>query len=284
VKAGPTEVARADQTMSAARTVLQLARQAAKGVRLSDRRRAFLCAGLGVMGRHRAAWRSRFSRWIGSGAQAGQVELQIRLAGNPVQLWMRQGNDADYLIAGEMVAGRYLLPPELRLRPTAIVDGGANIGVFSLSALAQFPGLPLVCYEPSEANLTQLRRNLTANRIAARVEPKALWSQTTDLFFHAAQSGAGWVSAAPSPHPIACVPPEVPEGCWLKLDIEGAEYEVLPVVLRGATRPALINMELHFFDRRGAALVAQLEAAGYVVHGTRQPTDLCVNLLAVRRP
>lgn len=269
--------------MGTLRTCLRLARHAARGERLRDKKLVFLCGALGVMGAHRAALQTRFLARIGREARDGQVTLRLRVAGRPVSLGLRENNRADYQVAGELASGRYLLPPHLRRRPTAIVDGGANIGIFSLSAWAQFPDLPLICYEPDAANFAQLQRNLAANGVAAQLVPKALWSRTAELFFHPSQSDAGWVGEEPSPHPISCVTPEIPEGCWLKLDIEGAEYEVLPMVLRGATRPSLISMEIHFYDRRGAPLVRLMEEAGYDVHGERAPTSVCVNVHALRR-
>jgi hypothetical protein len=53
---------------------------------------------------------------------------------------------------------------------------------------------------------------------------------------------------------------------WIKLDIEGAEYDVIPDLLRGSFRPALLTAEIHDYLRRdGAALVRELEQNGYDV-------------------
>jgi hypothetical protein len=53
---------------------------------------------------------------------------------------------------------------------------------------------------------------------------------------------------------------------WLKLDIEGAEYEVLRDTLRAGIRPAVISAEFHdYFGANGAGLVAELESLNYSV-------------------
>lgn len=269
--------------MSALRTALRTLRWARQGCAPRDVALAFLCAGLGAMGRRRALARRRFEAAIGRFARDGQVRLQLWRAGRRITLLLRQGNVADYLVAGELVAGGYP-PPEVASRaPTALVDGGANIGMFTLQAHACFPGLPVTCYEPDPANLRQLELNLSANGIAARVVPKALWSRVGDLFYHPAQSYTGFVSEEPSDFPIACVTPEVPDGCWLKLDIEGAEYEVLPALLRAGAQPAWISMEVHAFNTRGQVLLDLLREHRYEVRGQWHPQDICVTVLAIRQ-
>jgi len=234
------------------------------------------------MGHHRKRLRNFFIKAIGSFAQATDVRLSCRRGNRTINVNMRLGNVADYLVAGELVMGSYVLPPEIHATPTAIVDGGANIGIFALQASARFPHLPLTCYEPDAANVAQLRRNLTANGIEAEIIAKALWSRTAELFFHPGESFTGFVSADPSPHPISCMLPTVPDGCWLKLDIEGAEYEVLPAVLEARAKPAIISMEIHDFSRKGNQLITLLKSQGYRIIGSFQPADMCVNICAFR--
>lgn len=266
--------------MGAIRTSLKLIRLAGQGATLRDRCLAFFCSGLGVIGSRRRRIRRGFIVVIGSFGRAGQVRLQIRKGDRPVRVAMRQGNVADYLVVGELLMGGYSLPPEVRARPTAIVDGGANIGVFALQAATRFPGVRLTCYEPDTANLVQLRRNVDENQIAAEIVPKALWSRTADLFFHPGESYTGYVSGEPSPYPISCILPSVPEGCWLKLDIEGAEYEVLPALLAAGARPAIISMEIHDFNRRGEGLLTLLKQREYTIIGSFKAEDVCVVICA----
>src|SRR5262249_49755487 len=100
------------------------------------------------------------------------------------------------------------------------------------------------------------------------------------LFFHPSRSDAGHVDEMPSAFPIDCTRAEVPDGCWLKLDIEGAEYEVLPQILLTGARPAIISLEIHHFSTRGALLLQNIRDAGYRITGDCKPDALCVDVTA----
>jgi len=234
------------------------------------------------MGRHRRGLRKLFISLIGLQAKAGKISLKIKMWERISEVSMRRGNEADYLVFGELVIGGYALPEGNFKTPTAIVDGGANIGMFALQAAARFPDLPIKCYEPDSANLKQLQINLESNRIKAEIVPKALWSKTAELFFHPGLSYSGYVSEEMSPFPISCCLPEIPNGCWLKLDIEGAEYEVLPALLCRSTKPAIISMEIHDFARRGESLLQLLRVHGYSIWGSFKPDDVCVTICAYK--
>ena len=221
--------------MNAFRNSLVIWHLASAGIGIRSRLLAFLCARLLTLSEKRHILRKAIFQLIGWFARNKQVKISFRVTGQPVIVFLRQDNKADYLIFGEMVRGGYKWPGDLSHRPVAVIDGGANIGLFALFADATFPGIKLTCYEPDKDNLIQLRRNLEANKIAAEVIPKALWSKTAELFFHPGESHIGFVDANPSPHPISCILPTVPDHCWLKLDIEGAEYEVLPSLLNNGS-------------------------------------------------
>jgi len=236
---------------------------------------AFLCAGLAAMGNHRHGLRAAFLRQLDGVAVGGDVIVVWRVRGCRCTLYCRQGNTADYLVAGEAIWGAYK-PPQIE--PKSIVDGGANIGMFAVVAHAWFPHAPVVCYEPDSENVAQLNRNLEANGISAKVVAKALWSKEATLYYHAAQSYTGYVDETPSESPIQCVPVDVESGAWLKLDIEGAEYEVLPEVLARGIRPAFISMKIHFNNEKGGGLVNLLERCGYRLKMPHETGSSCLNV------
>jgi FkbM family methyltransferase len=155
--------------------------------------------------------------------------------------------------------------------------------MFSVLAAAYFPGVPITCYEPDADNLVWLKRNLEVNHITATVVPQALWSRDVTLYYHPAESYTGHVDENPSPFPIPCTTPVIEEGCWLKLDIEGAEYEVMPEVLKRPGRPLMISMEIHEADTRGAGLVKLVESAGYEFRETPDLTANCINVEALQK-
>ena len=239
---------------------------------------AFLCGGLASMGHHRSGMRSRFIAVLHKFSRDGFVQMRFKVRGKQFVFLMREGNMADYLIGGELVRGAYNPPQK---KTTLIVDGGANIGMFSLLAHAYFPEVGILCYEPDKANLSQLERNFAANQISAEIVPKALWSKETTLYYHAGASYTGYVDESPPGEEIACATAHVEDGCWLKLDVEGAEYEVLPEVLGRGVRPAFISMEIHFNNQKGEKLVRLLEQSGYRLINVFDPFSECLNIEAV---
>lgn len=186
------------------------------------------------------------------------------------------------MVVGELVKGGYSLPRKKYIIPKTIVDGGANIGVFAIQAAAMFPNIPVKCYEPDVTNQECLKANLELNGINALIIPKAMWPCEGKLFFHPGMSYSGHVSSELSPYPIDCELPILPPDCWLKLDIEGSEYEVLPALLAGQNKPCIISMEIHDAPTRGQNLINLLNESGYQIEGSLLPDEHCLNICAYR--
>ena len=73
---------------------------------------------------------------------------------------------------------------------------------------------------------------------------------------------------------------------YLKLDIEGAEYEVLPDMLRSGIRPAVVAVEIHDYVRmHGQRLIDDLLEAGYsvAVEGYGTEGNVCRQIFATRQ-
>jgi FkbM family methyltransferase len=263
--------------MNAIKTIVSLFLRITKTANLRGWKVAFLCGGLAAMGRHREKMRIRFIRLLDGCANGGDVEMDLKVSGKQIRFLLRLGNVADYLIGGELVWGAYSRPHKT---PDFIVDGGANIGMFSILAHAYFPAAKIICYEPDRNNLAQLEKNMAVNGIRAEIVQKALWSKETTLFYHADASYTGYVDENPPGFAIACVTAHVQDGCWLKLDIEGGEYEVLPEILARGVRPSIISMEIHSNNLKGAELVRLLEKSGYRLQLPHDPKPDCVNIVA----
>jgi FkbM family methyltransferase len=261
--------------MHSIKTLFFLLKQIIERICIQSWLAAFLCGCLASMGNHRKWIKETFITFLNLSSKDGNVILKVKIYGKRYFFLMRQGNIADYLIGGELVWGAYKPPLQ---KPNLIVDGGANIGMFSVLAHSLFPDVPLVCYEPDKANLRQLKQNMAANGIAAKIVPKALWSKETTLFYHAGESYTGYVDEHPPGESIECAMAQVQNGCWLKLDIEGAEYEVLPEILSRGVRPAFISMEIHFNDQKGGGLMELLAKSGYKLRNPRDCKANCANV------
>lgn len=197
---------------------------------------------------------------LGRRAADGLITIAYRAPEATIRWSMRAGNEGDYAVGGEAVKESYPLPDAA---PAQIIDGGANIGMFALRAGTAFPCAQLICFEPEPGNFELLRRNLALNGIQAELQPYGLWSSDTTLYFRAAGSHTGTVESEPPGLPVECRFPPIGENCWLKLDVEGAEYEVVPALLAAGRYPRWLTMEVHHFAERGSALTALLEQHGF---------------------
>jgi FkbM family methyltransferase len=192
-------------------------------------------------------------------------------------IFFRAGNRADYQTLWECL-GDEIYPVPVGLEVRHILDGGANLGLFSIWH-SNLPALrDVVLVEPDPKNLELLRRNVDADR-QFTIIPAALSGSDGEAFFESAEANTGHLAGVPGHAPtamgftVACkrlaglFPSNWSmEHTWLKLDIEGAEYEVIDNLLAGEHRPAAISMEIHdYLKADGARLVAQLERAGYSV-------------------
>lgn len=265
--------------MSTISTIFRLVHHAQQGASLRDKWLAFLIAGLGIMGHHRVKLRCWFLNCINNLEIQGFIPLHLKLNGLSRRLCMRQGNEADYLMTGELVMGGYELPS---FEPQTIIDGGANIGMFTVQAWSHFPQAKLICYEPDSDNFQQLQRNLALNHLPAETHQLGLWSKDTTLYYHAQSSQTGFVDEKPPGIPIVCTVPKIEQDCWLKLDVEGAEYEVLPALLNNHQYPRWISLEIHDFDTKGQSLLTLLRDHGYTLKGGEDSTVNCTVISAYR--
>ncbi len=197
--------------------------------------------------------------------EGDMVLYPCRVAGIEAVFLLRSGNLGDYCVAGEMTDGIYSAPD---FSPDQIVDCGANIGAFSLFAGKKYPHAKLTCFEPDPDNLRVLKLNLSKNGIAAEIRECGVWSKSGTLYYHPASSITGLVSEEKSdfPIPVAKVVLQS-QMSWVKLDVEGAEYEVIPDLLQRTPKPKFLSIELHFFNKKGRPIVELLEKLGYRLEG-----------------
>jgi FkbM family methyltransferase len=229
----------------------------------------------------RVRLRRWFLRLISSYGDGKSVDVCFLIGTQRVVFSLRQGNEADYLIASEFLNGGNYPAPDFE--PEQIIDGGANIGLFSIVASTLYPRARLICYEPDLDNLEQMRRNLHINGVRAEIHQLGLWSQDATLYYHARASHTGIISEDPRGVPVHCVPPEIGANCWLKLDVEMCEYEVIPALLKDGIYPRWISMEIHLYDKQGQLLTELLARHGYTISGGEDKSAEYANVSACRQ-
>ena len=158
--------------------------------------------------------------------------------------------------------------------PMRILDCGANVGVSCLYFHRQFPGARITAFEPDPKIFAYLESNLAAAG-AGEIElvAKAVWSANTTLQFQSEGSDAGRGGAAGKNAieiPAVRLRDYLNEPVdFLKLDIEGAETEVLLDIAPSLGRVQNIFVEYHSFAGQPQSLgrvIQTLTDAGFRVH------------------
>jgi FkbM family methyltransferase len=165
-----------------------------------------------------------------------------------------------YLGCNELKVGKWL---ERRIKDGHCVlwDVGANVGSISLPLLQSCPNLIAYCFEPSPANVLRLETNVSLNphlqeRVTVVAQALSNRSGETEFFVSAEPHNSGVGSLRNMPNTVDTAvnvkvsagddlieSGEIPAPDFIKIDVEGFEYEVLQGLeryLRKATDLALI--------------------------------------------
>ena len=168
-----------------------------------------------------------------------------------------------------------------------ILDCGANVGLASLFFKRHYPAARITAFEADPAIAALLAHNVRANGAGdVEVVAAAVWTSAGEVDFQADGMDAGAVASVSGDRSSPAV--RVPtvrladqlareRVDLLKLDIEGAESDVLPDCAGALEHVNAILLEVHEFDpgqRRCPALLQLLTRAGFsyaVTHVTPLP-------------
>ncbi len=190
-----------------------------------------------------------FANWpeVFAAYRAGHTLPTLRLRSG-VSLEHGFQDDAWSLFREIFLEHSYLHPGFYQPKPgDCVVDMGANIGFFAVQAATQARGIQVHCFEPSARNRQFLERNIRANGLqsSVKVYPVGVLNRHETLtLHHACQMGGSSLFSEQASDPsgidefVRCIPAtealeevlkESPSGRiqFLKIDIEGAEIEVL---------------------------------------------------------
>jgi len=195
-----------------------------------------------------------------------EMEVSVQWEGSPNPIWLRAGTTDIGTFVQIFIDEEYDLPYELGPnRPVAIIDAGANIGLSSIWFASRFPGARIVAVEPERANYELLVKNVVELPNVTPVNA-AVWSHSGTLWIDDpgegtwgfrtrevddAANGAGTTPCVTiadliSEHELGSVD-------LLKLDIEGAEKEVLSSPEEWIGKIGAIVIELHDRFKSGCA-------------------------------
>jgi FkbM family methyltransferase len=157
-----------------------------------------------------------------------------------------------------------------------VLDCGAHIGLVSLWVKRQWPAARITAFEPDPVIADMLRENLHHNGAAdVEVVEAAVWNRNGSVAFRAPGSDAGAIEAvAADTRGQSREVRSVRLRDWLnepvdllKLDIEGAELDVLDDSVEALGCVRRIHLEVHDFDAGRRLLprcLLRLEEAGFI--------------------
>jgi len=156
-----------------------------------------------------------------------------------------------------------------------ILDCGANVGVSCLYFRKHFPNARITAFEPDPKIFAYLQTNLTnAGYIDVKLIPKGVWSSATTLRFQSEGSDGGRICNGEATNiiniPTVRLRDYLNESVdLLKIDIEGAETEVILDIAPVLKNVRNIFVEYHSFEKQPQTigkLVQTLIDAGFRIH------------------
>lgn len=211
----------------------------------------------------RGTWAREQRRGL-NGAPAGSL-VALRVPDVPWLVWARAGTSDQWVWDQVFLQGE--LDTALPAAPTTIIDAGANVGYAMLWFAARYPRARIACLEIDPGNIRVLRLN--ASPVAGRVTVlgKGLWSGRTRLAIENPHAASWSFRARESQDgPIEAIGVDelldelgFERASLLKLDIEGAELDVLESAHRWIDRVDALMVETHDRYRPGCTdLLAQV--------------------------
>lgn len=239
--------------------------------------------------RHALRYLRRFG--LKTGMQVARVDVRsaepvaVELPGFPHPLWVRPGT-SDVATFDEVFLSREYELPFPDFQPRHILDLGANVGYASVQFATRWPDARILAVEPEAENVMLLKRN-TGRYAGIDTLHAAVWSRPAELavanpqddanafrMTDAADGGGPRVAAFTIGQLIDRL--GVDRLDLLKMDVEGAEGEILRGASEWLPRVNVMIVELHdrFVPGCGEALVAAL-------HGRRFRLELVGQNLAI---
>lgn len=205
-----------------------------------------------------------FGGWrrLTAAPRPGETQRAIELRGLDHALEFRPGTPDVGAIVQNLVRHEYgRLPPDFA--PRLIVDAGGYIGDVSLYFLNRYPRASLITLEPDAANFELAARNLAPYGGRARLLRAGLWSRPATLRICGEFTAARLTEGTGRGEEVPCT--------TLDTLLAGSEHEVLDLLkldIEGAEEEVLLNRSEDWL-RRTRALVVEFHSAGAATRCTR---------------
>lgn len=184
----------------------------------------------------------------------GDIHVRYACEGRQCNVFIRMDDVlSDYYSVLELGV-KHIYHLDRVFNPDLVIDGGGNIGLFSLSAAAIYPTSRIVICEPVPRNLKQIRKHMNANNVAAEILPVCLGGTHGKIQFYEREANQGSFDSAKPYFAVLNVDvwtladvlrDREAERILIKLDIEGMEIETLEHYVPNESRAVCIVGELH---------------------------------------
>ena len=204
----------------------------------------------------------------------GSIAVRYPCHGRTYTVFIRMDEMESDLYTVKELAPQSVYDLEPGFEPDLIVDGGGNVGLFSLLASAVFPASRIVVCEPVPRSIAQIEKHLKINGVRAEILPVCLGGHRRTIPFYIREAiGSSFDPEKPYTSKIdveVLTLADVLEGRdakspLIKLDIEGMELEVLESYVPTETRCVFIVGELHGRKANGARLERIFKASGWTL-------------------
>jgi FkbM family methyltransferase len=210
-------------------------------------------------------FRSRpgFWRLVAAAFGAGDWVLTVRTPCGPARLVFDPQQTAELAVVDELLPGRIYIANS---RASVLLDCGAFRGISTIYLQDQAKAARVVAFEPQVDNFTVLSRRLAKHLPTATVVNAAVGHSNGEALFDGNGVG-GSISAKGSRVRVVRVRDEIrcadKDVLLMKIDIEGAERDLLPDVQGALPINCTIFLETHFAEGTAEAILAPLFGAGF---------------------
>jgi FkbM family methyltransferase len=239
-----------------------------------------------------------FSAWLKAFFEPRGKVFAVKIFGRT----FRANDSVAFLAMAEEILGREIYDFPSSKKSPRILDCGLNIGLASFFWKKKYPDAEIIAFEPDAEILALARQNLAG--LVVQTEELAVWSSETELSFSPDGVSAGRIEengkiSVKTARLKNYLQNEID---FLKIDIEGAETEVLRDCAGDLKKVKALFVEYHSFQNEKqslAEILTIIQAAGfrfYLEHnGIRSTkpfqniehlngTDNFVNIFAYRTP
>jgi FkbM family methyltransferase len=227
----------------------------------------------------RPKFRALFMGLLRPFIKAGEVSLRYRCYNRFLQIFVRMSDlDSDLLGTLELsIKDTYDLGRDVGFQPDLVIDGGGNIGLFTLRGAASTASVNsspvrFVIVEPLPRNLEQIQKHIDVNKVQAEIKKGCLGGSRRSIPFYCREAihssfdpGKPYTSVVEMPvYSLQDVIGKQPaKRILIKLDIEGMEIEALNSFVPHELRAVYVVGELHDFAANAPLMGKIFEEHGW---------------------